>query len=235
MTAEAARYVLGVELGGSFISLSLGSASTIWSSSGSSRWQRPRSPSLAEYRSPRTQERFGFRALGIASFGPLDLDPSSPNYGAIMNSSKSDWSGTNLLGWARQFDCPSPSTRTSMHPHWRKALGAARGLRNWAHVVVDAGIGVGSSSMDVPSEGTPMRSGAHAGAQPRADLPASASITSVRRRPRFQPRIRSASGSGCRGSRSRPSIWPGVTHVLSAMCHNLCLRVCPERILLEAG
>lgn len=35
-------------------------------------------------------------ALGIASFGPLDLDPQSPNWGHITRTTKAEWSNVNL-------------------------------------------------------------------------------------------------------------------------------------------
>src|SRR5919109_188216 len=37
-------------------------------------------------------------ALGIASFGPLDLDPRSPTYGFITTTPKPGWRGVDLVG-----------------------------------------------------------------------------------------------------------------------------------------
>lgn len=46
-------------------------------------------------------------ALGIASFGPLDLAPDSPTYGRVTATPKPGWAGTNLLGpFRRAFDLP---------------------------------------------------------------------------------------------------------------------------------
>jgi fructokinase len=39
-----------------------------------------------------------FSALGIASFGPLCLDPASANFGHIVNTPKPGWSGADVLG-----------------------------------------------------------------------------------------------------------------------------------------
>ena len=37
-------------------------------------------------------------ALGIASFGPVDLDPDSPGYGSMKDTPKPRWSGAPILG-----------------------------------------------------------------------------------------------------------------------------------------
>lgn len=39
-----------------------------------------------------------FAALGIASFGPLGLDPAAPGYGRIINTPKPGWSEADVLG-----------------------------------------------------------------------------------------------------------------------------------------
>ncbi len=37
-------------------------------------------------------------ALGVASFGPVDLDPASPTYGYITSTPKTAWRDFDLLG-----------------------------------------------------------------------------------------------------------------------------------------
>src|SRR5512141_2083261 len=41
-------------------------------------------------------------AIGIASFGPVDLDPRSPTYGYITTTPKPHWSGVDLRGLVYQ-------------------------------------------------------------------------------------------------------------------------------------
>src|SRR5690348_961408 len=38
------------------------------------------------------------KALGIASFGPVDLEMKSPTYGYITSTPKPGWSNTNVAG-----------------------------------------------------------------------------------------------------------------------------------------
>jgi len=46
-------------------------------------------------------------AIGLAPFGPLDLDPASPAFGSITGTPKSGWSGTNILAaFHRVFKIP---------------------------------------------------------------------------------------------------------------------------------
>ena len=48
----------------------------------------------------------GFRALGLASFGPLDLDPRSASFGCIVATPKRGWERVALLPRARAFSVP---------------------------------------------------------------------------------------------------------------------------------
>ncbi|WP_343613432.1 ROK family protein [Novosphingobium sp.] len=46
-------------------------------------------------------------AIGIASFGPLDLDPASPTWGHIPRTPKPHWTGADLVTpFAQAFACP---------------------------------------------------------------------------------------------------------------------------------
>ncbi|WP_279350417.1 ROK family protein [Erythrobacter litoralis] len=48
-----------------------------------------------------------FDALGIASFGPVELDPKHANYGCITTTPKPGWQNCDLVGYfARRFNMP---------------------------------------------------------------------------------------------------------------------------------
>ena len=44
------------------------------------------------------QKKYPFCAFGIATFGPVDLNPDSPTYGYITSTPKPGWQNTDLLG-----------------------------------------------------------------------------------------------------------------------------------------
>lgn len=51
---------------------------------------------------PRLSSR-RFTSIGVASFGPVDLDPASPTYGFITSTPKPLWRYTDILGtWVRR-------------------------------------------------------------------------------------------------------------------------------------
>lgn len=52
-------------------------------------------------------DKHNLAAIGLASFGPLDLDPASPAYGRVTATPKPGWAGADILGpFRRAFDLP---------------------------------------------------------------------------------------------------------------------------------
>lgn len=71
--------------------------------------------------------RGAFGAIGVACFGPIELDRNAPNYGCIGRTPKAGWSGTDIAGvLAREFSCPSDSTPTPMRQRWPSIAGGRR-------------------------------------------------------------------------------------------------------------
>ena len=87
-------------------------------------------------------------ALGIASFGPVDVDPASPRYGTILDTPKLGWSGTDL----RTAFADALGVEVVVDTDVNGALlaemqsGAAKGTRDAAYVTVGTGIGAGLAS-----------------------------------------------------------------------------------------
>jgi len=95
-------------------------------------------------------------AAGIASFGPLDLDPLSAGYGCIVSTPKPGWSGVNILEAFRE----GLGVRTGLDTDVNCAalaegrLGAARGCGVYCYMTVGTGIGVGVIRDDQPIGGS---------------------------------------------------------------------------------
>jgi fructokinase len=84
-------------------------------------------------------------AVGIASFGPVDLDPASSTYGHITSTPKSGWEGTDIVGRVRQalglpvgFDTDVNGAALGEY-RW----GAAQGLDTFVYLTIGTGIGGG--------------------------------------------------------------------------------------------
>ncbi len=84
-------------------------------------------------------------AIGIASFGPLDLDKNSPTYGYITNTPKDSWSNINIVQKIRgQLDVPvSIDTDVNGAALGEQVWGAARGLDTFIYLTVGTGFGGG--------------------------------------------------------------------------------------------
>lgn len=83
--------------------------------------------------------------LGVASFGPVELNPTSATFGYITSTPKPGWANTDLLGPLRQalgvniaFDTDVNGAALGEH-RW----GAAKGLENFLYITVGTGIGGG--------------------------------------------------------------------------------------------
>src|SRR4051812_19064442 len=87
------------------------------------------------------------RALGIASFGPVDLRPGSPTYGFITSTPKPGWQDTDVVGRLRAafgdipigFDTDVNGAALGEH-----AWGNAAGLSDFVYITLGTGIGAGA-------------------------------------------------------------------------------------------
>jgi fructokinase len=179
----------------------------------------------------------GFVALGLACFGPIDIDPKSPTYGSITATPKPGWRHTDVARRMKnRFAVPTGfDTDVSGAALAEGRWGGARGLDSFCYITVGTGVGVG-----VISSGKPVRGLGHAEAGhlriPRArndSWPGSciyhgdcveglASGFAIEQR------------TGHRGETigADDPVWPLVAQALAGLCHNLVFTAVPERILI---
>ena len=84
-------------------------------------------------------------SLGIASFGPIVVDPASPDYGKVLETPKPGWSHVSIRDGFRNLLAISPKIDTDVNGAllaecW---LGAARNFMNAVYITVGTGIGAG--------------------------------------------------------------------------------------------
>jgi len=85
----------------------------------------------------------GVQHVGIAAFGPVDLDPDSPAYGSVTSTPKPGWSGARLadLVDGRPHTIVSDVTGAALGEH---ARGALVGIPDSAYITIGTGVGVGA-------------------------------------------------------------------------------------------
>lgn len=179
----------------------------------------------------------GFAALGVASFGPLQIDRSASDFGSIVSTTKPGWSDTPLLPRFERFDAPiAIDTDVVGAARAEQRWGAAQGLTDLAYITVGTGVGVGAIIGDRAVHGRGHGEMGHLRA-PR--LPGD-----------HWPGVCSFHGDCVEGlacgmaiaQRHGPGAisddWPGwatVEHALAMLVHNILLSVQPQRIMMGGG
>jgi len=181
----------------------------------------------------------GFAAVGVAGFGPLELDPDRPDHGRIVSTPKPGWSGADVLGLAAGLGVPAAlDTDVNGAALAEGRWGAAQGLESWIYVTVGTGVGVGSVVSGRPIRGlghseaghlrTPRLAGdGWPGACPwHGDCVEGLASGAA---------IRARTGRAAETLPPDDPVWDGVVHALAGMLHNLTLTTAPQRILLGGG
>ncbi|SDP16908.1 fructokinase [Microbacterium testaceum StLB037] len=139
--------ILGLETGGTKVLCAVGAVGD--PTAEVARWSTStRSPQrvladIAEFLAPLAG---AIRGVGIAAFGPLDLDCSSSNYGAITTSPKTGWDGFALLAAVQDLLPGVPcliTTDVAGAAYGEAQRGALRGARDLAYVTIGTGVGLG--------------------------------------------------------------------------------------------
>ena len=98
------------------------------------------------------QEHEPISAVGIASFGPIDLNPNSLTFGYITTTPKKNWANTEFAGRIkRALGVPVAfDTDTNAAALAEATWGNARGLHTFLYLTVGTGIGGGGMMAGQP-------------------------------------------------------------------------------------
>ncbi|MFN7036482.1 MAG: ROK family protein [Bellilinea sp.] len=93
--------------------------------------------------------------IGIGSFGPLDLNPASPNYGKITTTPKAGWSFTPIVQTLQDGTGVPVFLDTDVNAAalGEGTWGAAKGLKDYMYITIGTGIGGGLIINGMPHHG----------------------------------------------------------------------------------
>lgn len=91
-------------------------------------------------------DQFDLSAIGIGSFGPIDVNPASPTYGYVTTTPKTAWINYDFLGVVKKRYAIPVGWTTDVNAAALGELkkGAAQGLSSCVYLTVGTGIGGGA-------------------------------------------------------------------------------------------
>ena len=180
-------------------------------------------------------------ALGVGSFGPLDLNPASPTYGYITSTPKLAWRNYPLLEKLLDGrDIPAGiDTDVNAAIIAEVEMGAARGCENAVYVTIGTGIGGGVYSNGKTVHGLLHPEVGHALLCPHPDDPNPRGVCPYHASCLEGLAAGPAIGARVQGdARDLPDDHPTFAieaYYLAQMCVNLIMTLSPERIILGGG
>jgi len=199
------------------------------------------------------QEQFDqapFKALGIASFGPIDPRINSPTFGQITSTPKIAWRNFNVFEALDVFKVPvkfdtdvnAPAMYEYMYAN-SKAKTDADKISSCAYITVGTGIGIGLVVNDQPVHGMLHPEGGHMPYPSRNgdpfkglegwDIPqgieANASALALAARAGLDHT------DGLQKLGDDHPVWIDAAHFIAGACVNLVLLASPEKIVLGGG
>lgn len=179
-----------------------------------------------------------FSKLGIASFGPLDLNPKSPTYGFITKTPKPHWSNCDLVGTLQRALACDVAIDTDVNGaalaeyRW----GAAQNCDVAVYITVGTGVGGGVVINGRPLHGLVHPEIGHMLVTPPTGLEGVC--------PFHKNCVEGlASGTSLGKIWGQPSdtfaddhpAWDGLAAVLGSMSHNLLMTLSPQKIIFGGG
>ncbi|WP_375251111.1 ROK family protein [Sphingomonas sp.] len=180
------------------------------------------------------------QALGIASFGPIQLDRTADDYGHIGQTTKPGWHGTDVVQrLIRRYGVPTQAdTDVNAAALAEGRWGAARGLSSWCYITIGTGVGAGIviGGQTVQGLGHPEAGHMLVRRMPGDDWPGACPFHGDCVEGLVSgPAIERRTGLSGDAITDDDPVWALVADTVAAMVHNMIFTVVPERILLGGG
>ena len=199
-------------------------------------------PKITRYFRRASERRGPLRALGVACFGPVDVNQYSKTYGVVADSAKEGWRDVNIVARLRRdLDLPTRiDTDVNCALLAEARYGAGKGLRDLVYITVGTGIGAGLMAGGRVIYGRGHPEAGHMPAPREEDDRAFPGVCPFHQGRCFEgvaagPAIVQRWG---RPAKDLPAEHPGLdleARYLAALCLNLSLSVAPARIILGGG
>jgi fructokinase len=181
-----------------------------------------------------------FDALGIASFGPINVDSHSPTYGHMLATTKPGWAGADVARRLQQAAGVPAVLDTDVNgaAFAEMSWGAGRGFDDFAYITVGTGVGVGLIVNGKPTRGFGHCELGHirVARLPGDEWPGSCPfhgdcVEGLASGTALSARV----GDGLQQLEPDDPVWTSVAWTLAQLCQAIVLAAAPRRIAIGGG
>ncbi len=182
----------------------------------------------------------GFNALGIGSFGPIDTDLNSPNYGSVLATSKPGWANTVVAPRLQRTAAVPTAFDTDVNGAALAEIlwGSGRGFDDFAYATAGTGVGVGLIVNGRPTRGFGHCELGHVRVArfPGDDWPGSCPyhgdcVEGLAAGSSLEARF----GNRLEEVGPDDPVWKSVAWTLAELCHVIVCAAAPRRIAMGGG
>lgn len=179
-----------------------------------------------------------FEKLGLACFGPLDLDPLSPYYGNITATPKAGWSNTPIMTMLQDsLHCAvSIDTDVNGAALAEAMLGAHQNVTSLVYLTIGTGFGGGLVVHGQPVHGLIHPEMGHMKIQAPEGLKGICPFHNNCVEGLVSgTAIRQIWGQSAELLPEHHQAWGVITDIIAQCCHNLIMTISPQKIILGGG
>uniref|UniRef100_A0A7S2ZLT8 fructokinase n=1 Tax=Rhodosorus marinus TaxID=101924 RepID=A0A7S2ZLT8_9RHOD len=189
------------------------------------------------------EKRGKIKAIGIAAFGPVQLEKSKPDYGCIMKSTpKVAFRGADVVGKFKDFDVPMHfETDVNAPAYGELTHGGHEDSSSIVYVTVGTGVGIGAIANGRPVHGLMHMEGGHYNPRRKAgdDYPGWSDV--------HPDSLESMISSRAIAERAKVDIselkdladdnpvWETIAYYMAEMCATITYLISPHVIVLGGG